>query len=536
MKVVALLSMLHEPASPNSATRMFHGRRVLSWALARLQRSSRLAGTRVVCWDDQREVVVDTGADAHPAGPRTAVPGLEAIAAARRWADGWRGGLLNSTEFDLGFHGPLTLRACSDADAVVLINPSAAMIDAGLVDRLIDHAAARSGVEHAFLPVACGFAAELLRRSLLERLAAASLSPGRLFSYQPDAPMRDPLAGDGCVEVPLLLARSQRRFTVDCDQQIRTLEASWPGDGQELLEMSAERLAGMVPRVQIDPLPRDIVVETCTNRATQPIFGLYTHHPVSRPSLSPETAGRLFDQVASRDNARLTLGVECDPLASGSGGAGHALNLIALADRAGVRSVHIRTDLLPADRDAIDALAESTVEVVSVHIPATTPQTYAAVMGVDRLGEVIENVRRFVTVRNQRRRGVPVLAPTFTKTRENLAEMETWYDQWLRAVGTAVIVGPSTFAGAIPDVGVGDMSPPKRLACRRLASRVTVLSDGSVVSCEEDLRGRQIIGNVNDSPLDAIWAQQFGRLRQLHADQQWDACEVCRTCSEWHRP
>ena len=54
---------------------------------------------------------------------------------------------------------------------------------------------------------------------------------------------------------------------------------------------------------------------------------------------------------------------------------------------------------------------------------------------------------------------------------DNLAEMEIWYDQWLKALGSAVIIGPSDFAGQITSVGLADMQPPKRSACRRLESR-----------------------------------------------------------------
>ena len=64
--------------------------------------------------------------------------------------------------------------------------------------------------------------------------------------------------------------------------------------------------------------------------------------------------------------------------------------------------------------------------------------------------------------------------------------MEAWYDQWLKALNCAIIRGPSTFGGLVPDVGVADMTPPGRKACNRLASRITILCDGRIVSCEED--------------------------------------------------
>jgi radical SAM protein with 4Fe4S-binding SPASM domain len=114
--------------------------------------------------------------------------------------------------------------------------------------------------------------------------------------------------------------------------------------------------------------------------------------------------------------------------------------------------------------------------------------------------------------------------------------MEAWYDAWLRGVGTAVVAAPGTSGGMIDDVSVGDMSPPARVPCRRIASRLTILCDGSVVSCEEDLAARRPMGHALRDGVAAVWQSAFGRLRTLHADRRWGECETCAGCREWHRP
>ena len=165
-----------------------------------------------------------------------------------------------------------------------------------------------------------------------------------------------------------------------------------------------------------------------------------------------------------------------------------------------------------------------------------SPATYQAVMGVERFAEVIENIRRLVMRRQQRRSGVPIVVPTFVKCRENLGEMELWYDQWLKAVGSAAIVGPSDFAGLIPDCAVADMSPPRRRACSRLWSRMTILSDGRVVSCEQDVTARQVMGDVHTDTLETIWTKRFAGLRESHKTGCFNSAPTCARCREWHRP
>ncbi|HSI35777.1 MAG: hypothetical protein ACAI43_23325, partial [Phycisphaerae bacterium] len=129
-EATAVLSMLHEsPARESarpadSASRLFRGQPVLSWTLSRLSRARNVSCAAVICWDDQLAAVTplatETGARVHTVGPRRALPQMDAVSAALRWTDGWRGGLLDTTHFDRGFHGPAVLEAAGDAQVVVL--------------------------------------------------------------------------------------------------------------------------------------------------------------------------------------------------------------------------------------------------------------------------------------------------------------------------------------------------------------------------------------------------------------------------------
>ena len=193
---------------------------------------------------------------------------------------------------------------------------------------------------------------------------------------------------------------------------------------------------------------------------------------VERGELSMADAANLIEQLggplqvplapvlrgegAHADDARLILGGVGDPLL-----APNVFDVITAARAAGA-VVHLRTDLVGVQPDVVIELAESSVDVVSVQIPAVTAQTYLAVMGVDGLNQVIENIKLFVQRRAALGRGTPLLVPVFTKCRQNIAEMETWYDKWLAAVGSAVIHGASDYAGQIPDCSVADMTPPAR--------------------------------------------------------------------------
>src|SRR4051812_21238421 len=106
--VAAVLSLLHEGPLRNSATRCFRRGPVVRRTRERASRARRLASAVGLCWDDQGEdvfpIAEDLRADVLAKGARCAIPDLDAVNAARRWAGGWRGGLLAACEFDRGFH------------------------------------------------------------------------------------------------------------------------------------------------------------------------------------------------------------------------------------------------------------------------------------------------------------------------------------------------------------------------------------------------------------------------------------------------
>jgi spiro-SPASM protein len=247
--------------------------------------------------------------------------------------------------------------------------------------------------------------------------------------------------------------------------------------------------------------------------------------------MSLETAAALFGELAEVDDLRLTLAGVGDPLLYEP-----LFDVIDAAASAGIKAISVETDLLDVKADRLGQLARSAVDVVSVQLPAVTAQTYAAVMGVDGMQTVLANLKEFFERRNGYGRLTPMVVPTFAKCRMNLAEMETWYDQWIRAIGAAVIVGPSDYCGKIPDAGVADMSPPLRRACGRLARRMTILSDGVVVSCEQDVTGERAMGTLPEDSIVEIWQKKFGALRADHGGGNWDRHALCAGCKEWHRP
>ena len=100
---------------------------------------------------------------------------------------------------------------------------------------------------------------------------------------------------------------------------------------------------------------------------------------------------------------------------------------------------------------------------------------------------------------------------------------------------SAVIRGPSDCAGQVPDVAMADMAPSGRRPCGRIQSRLTILSDGRIVACEEDVAGQHVMGRLGEDALADVWQKRFEALRDDHRKGEWNRHPLCARCREWHR-
>ena len=530
MNVIAIASLLHEGPINNSATRRFRSESVLSWTLRRIARTQFLQKSLVLAWDDQLDAILELGINARACGPRRPIGLLDATTAAQRWAEGWRGGLLQTCWFDKGFVGQLVMEALTDesADAVVWVDPAAGLVDPQLLDELVV-AGTKGPRDFYFMQAAPGLGGVLFKRALIQKLTTEHALPGRLVHYLPEAPILDPVTSETCVPVPLPVSRTIDRFTLDSRRQIERIErATMPLNGTLMSSESLTLAARMATIPAAGAFPREVVVETTVRRNSEPIFNPATHLPIDRPDISVEAIENIVRQLSGWDDLRITLAGVGDPLCHPEFEA-----LLNAVKHAG--AVTVETDLIDVSDGRLKMLAESGIDVIAVHLPATDPGTYAEVMGVDAMGEVVENIRLLLTYRNASEQGVPLIVPLFHKLAMNLEEMEVWYDTWLRAIGNAVILGPSRFGGRLPDLAAVDMTPTIRKPCARIQQRLTILSNGSITTCEEDVLGEMAIGHVGTTTIADAWNGMMNDLRGRH--QSLTSLPVlCGNCSEWYRP
>jgi spiro-SPASM protein len=117
------------------------------------------------------------------------------------------------------------------------------------------------------------------------------------------------------------------------------------------------------------------------------------------------------------------------------------------------------------------------------------------------------------------------------RMQENEDDMEHFFRNWKASLDNVIIQKYDHFCGKLTDKRVTDLSPLKRFPCWHVKRDVTVLLDGCVVLCREDLSNEYVLGNVLKEDLKEIWQRgEDFYLRHIKEDYP----EICRNCDEYY--
>lgn len=550
MKVIAALDADLEQTPLGTASRLAEpvgDDSVLGMTVRRLARSKHLQGVYVLVPADQfeRAAALLEGTPAklrqHEAG---AAPFNRLIRVARKWSlDGWRGGIGGAAAMDEYTHPRLLAQLArrESADAVFVLPPACPLVDPVLADAMIEHfRTVADEMRMTFTLAPPGLAGTIFRTGLLEELAEKNIPPGWTLSYKPDAPSIDLTMRKCCYQASEALRHSAGRLVADTSSSLdrvrRCLAAHRDGDAETVGRWIIDEEGRHVPA-----LPREVEIELTTeDQLTGTMLRPRGAAVGRRGPIDVGMVRRVAQELSGRDDSLVVVGGFGEPLLHPA----FEDVLHALRD-SGVYGVDVRTQGTGLTDPVIEALIRNQVDVVSVTLDAMSPATYAQVHGSDAYSTVVGNIERLVSARDGKLPGgatrppsvAPLVVPEFIKCRETLAEMEAFFDGWIRKVGWAVVQGYNHYGHRLEDRSVVDMTPPRRTACRRILARCLVTAAADVLLCDQDYAADRPAGNLAEATLAEIWrGSSFTAAREAHARGRHQEVRLCDRCEEWHRP
>ena len=171
-----------------------------------------------------------------------------------------------------------------------------------------------------------------------------------------------------------------------------------------------------------------------------------------------------------------------------------------------------------AIRRILDAVGDRTQWIVS--LDALNTELYGRLRG-EGLKEATDTARYLI---EQAGKNAHVQA---VRMKEGEAELQEFYKFWKKHTDNIIIQKYDFFSGFLPQRKVTDLSPLNRFPCWHLKRDLSVLLDGTVPVCREDLKKEHTLGNIFTESLETIWSR--GEEWYLkHVSGEYPAlCEVC---------
>jgi len=206
-------------------------------------------------------------------------------------------------------------------------------------------------------------------------------------------------------------------------------------------------------------------------------------------------------------------------------------------------SVLIETTGLGWKKEAVESIASAAASAAPrtngqvpvnwvVSLDAVGPSCYGAMHGLPGASDAEAAMREALSFTESLFTAFPLAVwPQMVRMNENETELEPFYRFWKQKFGQVIIQKHDHFCRSIEDRRVADLSPLVRHPCWHLKRDMSILLDGTVPLCREDLYASRSLGNAVRDDLSLIWSGAQP-VYENHAGCVYEG--MCGACDEYY--
>ena len=283
---------------------------------------------------------------------------------------------------------------------------------------------------------------------------------------------------------------------------------------------------GFVPKA---PITVDVEL---VNRCNLKCVMCYTdHHKAAKHAQSMDDIRRMFRELVQAGGYCLQLGMGSEILLYKN-----IPEVLRVAREEGVLDVWMFTNGILLNQKIIDALIEFRVARLNISLDGATRETYKAIRGQDKLGQIERNINLLLETKAKRGSKLPILRLTYVVQNENVHECEMFLEKWKDKAGYVDFQRYVAYDGMekLP-WGSGSIDAPRVAApgnsyCPLPFNCLNVWANGDVTPCCFYYGGHGLVlGNVKNETLMEIWnGEPLQKVREgLLSGQVNPTCATC---------
>lgn len=207
--------------------------------------------------------------------------------------------------------------------------------------------------------------------------------------------------------------------------------------------------------------------------------------------------------------------------------------MVHMAKSSGVvEYVHFNTNGQLLNEDTAAALVKAGLDDLTVSIDALTQETFVRVKRAGDLQTVVENTRRLMAVRAKLGRSNPWVRAKIIDMPLTTGELAGFRAYWSRRVDEVQVQPVHNAAGGIATDSAFDTQ--KRYPCSLPWYSLAINWNGTVSPCCVDLSGENIVGDLHQETLQAIFVRgPIRRYREKMLNGRESELSPCADCNVW---
>ena len=186
----------------------------------------------------------------------------------------------------------------------------------------------------------------------------------------------------------------------------------------------------------------------------------------------------------------------------------------------------LSTNAIVLDKEKSEKIIESGLDYFIISIDATSRKTYLKVKGVDKYDVVVDNVKHFLEIKQDKK---PYTVVQLIEIKENSKEVRQFKQIW-KSPNAGIRIRPAiSWGGFYKNTTNNPLGPTK--ACILLWRMVVFFWDGTVAMCCHDILNSCPIGNINKNSIAEIWnGEKMMKYREMHIKKDYGKISLCKDC------
>jgi len=196
-------------------------------------------------------------------------------------------------------------------------------------------------------------------------------------------------------------------------------------------------------------------------------------------------------------------------------------------------ALNLTTNGIRFNKEIIKAILSSGVnsaDHITFSILGYSKHVHEMIMPGVNHEKVMKNISDFLEERKEHRMNGPVIETIFYAMPDNEFEETQYFDYWRGKVDHARLGGRISESFAEYNQQEKKITP-RMQTCTNIWERLTVLWNGDVTLCCQDVNGDWIIGNLKNQSIQEVWnSEQLLSIKRIHKEKRFRNFPFCYQC------